>query len=263
VKAYSTCIGILILLAAVVLSPASDALAGRGIGKPGDPHRGQGIFSSLTSEQREAVHARVTEMRENGASREEVHAAVGEMLKSYGIELPEDWNEKPHGRRGPGRRFMTQLTEEQREAVRARVTEMRENGASREETRAVVHEMLKSYGIELPDRREDAPAVGPGASSSGAIPEKLPVRSRNYPNPFNPVTHISYTTDVPGKVKVEIYDVEGHLVRTFREGYRSAGTYGLAWDGRHAGGGPAASGIYFYRIEAGPNSVTNRMILLR
>jgi hypothetical protein len=158
---------------------------------------------------------------------------------------------------------MSRLTEEQREAVHARMREMRESGASREETHATIREMLKGYGIELPDRKEGAPLEGPGSAASDTNPEKLRVRSRNYPNPFNPITHISYTTDIAGKVKVEIYNVEGNLIRTFEEGYRPSGSHSLSWDGRHANGSPAASGIYFYRIEAGPHSVTNRMILLR
>ncbi len=224
---------------------------------------GRRFFSKLTDEQREAVHARVAEMRESGASREEIHAVVGEMLSSYGIELPDDWADRPRGRRGLGSRFMSLLTEEQRDAVRAKRKEMRESGASREETHAAVREMLRGYGIELPDRKGDAPAQGPESEAPDTNAEQRPIQSRNYPNPFNPMTRISYTTEVAGKVKVEIYNVEGDLIRTFEEGYKPAGNHGLSWDGRHANGSPAASGIYFYRVEAGPHSVTNRMILLR
>ncbi|TET83644.1 T9SS type A sorting domain-containing protein, partial [candidate division TA06 bacterium] len=110
--------------------------------------RGRGFLSCLTEEQRETVEEKIKEMRNQGASREEIRGAVGEMLKGYGIDSPE--------RRGIGRagkRFLSCLTEEQRETVEEKIKEMRNQGASREEIRAAVGKMLKGYGIERPERR--------------------------------------------------------------------------------------------------------------
>jgi Spy/CpxP family protein refolding chaperone len=268
-RTHLICIGILMLLSAIILTPATDALAQRGSGFRG-PHHGKGFCSSLTDEQRDAVHTMVREMRESGISREEIHASVGEALRGYGVELPKDWNEMPQRHRGPapgegrrGARHFSRLTQEQRDALRARRAELRESGATREEIRAAVREMLKSYGIEVPGKGKTAPTETPSSKSSGIYQGNPPLLSRNYPNPFNPVTHISYATDAEGKVRVQIYNVEGNLIRTFDEGHRPAGSYTLLWDGRHADGTPAASGVYFCRVEAGPRSTTNRMILLR
>jgi hypothetical protein len=72
-----------------------EKLTGWGIEIPEHPgrgecrgHRGE-IFKQLTEEQRRAVHDLVREMREAEATREEVRAAVREMLESFGIELPD------------------------------------------------------------------------------------------------------------------------------------------------------------------------------
>jgi DNA-binding transcriptional regulator YhcF (GntR family) len=72
-------------------------LEGYGVTPPEGPpegrHRGRGpggpFGSELTEEQREAIHTRIHEMRESGASREEIHTAIRAMLEEYGIELPD------------------------------------------------------------------------------------------------------------------------------------------------------------------------------
>ena len=187
-KVHRIRIGMLVLLIVFGLCCAGVALAQHHGGTLGGPHHGKGPWSSLTEEQREAVHGLVTEMRKNGATREEIHAAVTELLESYGIELPENWGEKPPGHRGPGQRFMSKLTEEQREAVHALVTEMREGGATREEIHAAVTELLKSYGVK--------PAEDPGSTASQVKTAESHITSRSHPNPFNPQTQITYTLDV-------------------------------------------------------------------
>ena len=99
----------IVLVFALVISLAGAALvyAERGNG------RGGRFGGQLTQEQREAVHATVVEMRGAGASHEEIHAAVREMLEGYGIEVPEGPPEgfrKGDGeRRGPGGRFGDRL----------------------------------------------------------------------------------------------------------------------------------------------------------
>jgi DNA-binding transcriptional regulator YhcF (GntR family) len=118
----------------------------------GDHGPGHRFGDSLTEEQREAIHDMVVEMREAGASRQEIREAVAEMLRRYGVEVPE--RGLPH--RGPGHRFGASLTEEQREAIHDMVVEMREAGASREEIREAVAEMLRRYGVEPPPLSGDS-----------------------------------------------------------------------------------------------------------
>ncbi|MFH1312490.1 MAG: hypothetical protein ABIJ00_04615 [Candidatus Eisenbacteria bacterium] len=120
----------------------------------------------LTEEQREAVHDMVTEMREAGASRKEIHEAVREMLEGWGIEPPEHGPEHP----GPHGKLGELLTEEQREVVHDKVMEMRKAGASREEIHQAVDQMLKGWGIELPPRSSDSEADASTLSSENEEP---------------------------------------------------------------------------------------------
>jgi DNA-binding transcriptional regulator YhcF (GntR family) len=146
---------ILAALLSITVVAVAMGYAGRGEGSALGPGRGRaGFFDQLSEEQRDALHATVREMRDAGAAREEVHAAVRERLVGWGIELPE--HPTRSGGRGDGRRvhhppFFDQLTGEQRHAIHELVVGMREAGASREEIRAAVHETLASWGIELPD----------------------------------------------------------------------------------------------------------------
>ncbi len=86
------------------------------------------------------------------------------------------------------------------------------------------------------------------------------------PNPFNPVTEISYgipTGAVPSRVILKVYDSAGRLVTTLSDAERGAGTYRATWTGTDHKGTPVASGVYFYRIEWNGRSETKRMVLLK
>jgi hypothetical protein len=87
--------------------------------------------------------------------------------------------------------------------------------------------------------------------------------SQNYPNPFNPTTSIAFGLSAPAHVSLRIYDAAGRLVRVLVAGSRPAGTYSELWDGRDSSGHAVASGIYFYRLNAGAFESTKKMILLR
>jgi hypothetical protein len=87
---------------------------------------------------------------------------------------------------------------------------------------------------------------------------------QNVPNPFNPTTVIQYV--VPGSgghVKLRIYDVGGRLIKTLVNGAEPPGRKSVVWDGRDEQGVRAASGVYFYRLEALGNVKTRKMILLK
>lgn len=89
--------------------------------------------------------------------------------------------------------------------------------------------------------------------------------SQNYPNPFNPSTAINYSIPEGEKVRVrlEIYNLRGQLVKVIVGEDREAGEYRVHWDGRDERGGQVPSGVYFYRIRAGKYSNVRKMILLR
>ena len=70
-----------------------------------------------------------------------------------------------------------------------------------------------------------------------------------HPNPFNPVTTLSYTVAAPVRVTLRVYDVNGRVVRTLADEERAAGEHAVQWDGTTDGNTPAASGVYFVRME--------------
>ena len=86
---------------------------------------------------------------------------------------------------------------------------------------------------------------------------------QNHPNPFNPSTTIRFGVPAPARVTLRVYDVAGRVVRTLAEGDRPAGEYDVAWDGRDDRGVAVAAGVYFYRVAAGEQTVTRKMILVK
>ena len=81
---------------------------------------------------------------------------------------------------------------------------------------------------------------------------------QNYPNPFNPSTNIEYSILVKGLVKLQIFDILGRSIATLVNTTQEAGVYHATWDGK-----TAASGVYFYKLESGSFSKTERMLLLK
>ncbi|MBN2411624.1 T9SS type A sorting domain-containing protein [candidate division KSB1 bacterium] len=74
---------------------------------------------------------------------------------------------------------------------------------------------------------------------------------QNYPNPFNPSTTIDFTVTKKELVKLSIFDILGHEVKTLVNQSFSPGIHSVTWDGRDEAGEIVASGVYFYRFEAG------------
>ncbi len=96
----------------------------------------------------------------------------------------------------------------------------------------------------------------------GFIPSSYALK-QNYPNPFNPVTTIAFDIVEAGRVRIDIYDVSGRMVRTLLNESRDPGRHRIEWNGRDNSGSTVPSGIYFYRINAGEFTATRKMILLR
>ena len=84
---------------------------------------------------------------------------------------------------------------------------------------------------------------------------------QSFPNPFNAATVINYQLPEKSNVKIEVFDLSGHKVRTLVNEEQTAGYRSVVWNGTDDGGSTVASGIYFYKITAGSFSDTKRMIL--
>ena len=86
---------------------------------------------------------------------------------------------------------------------------------------------------------------------------------QNVPNPFNPLTRISYGVPATSMVRIEIFDVRGRSVRKLVDGVQSAGTYDAIWDGRDGRGQRVDSGVLFYRLQVGETLLQRKMVLLK
>ena len=235
-------------------------------GHPGFGMQREAHEDQLTVEQRVEVRAKIKEMRIAGKSREEIHDAVAEILKGYGIELPER-PENPRGGQGfrgrghggPDAPQKPELSDEQRAALYANEQELRAAGATHAEMREARQAMLAEWGFTPPDTPRDGRQLrgGKGRGNGGGI------QARNFPNPFNPETTISYTLESAGPVKVSVFNLQGQVLQVLYDGNQSAGEHTMRWDGKLANGEAASSGTYLYRIETAGQITTNKMILMK
>ena len=80
---------------------------------------------------------------------------------------------------------------------------------------------------------------------------------------FGKTTTIRYVLPAASHVLLRIYGVDGRLVRGLVEAVQGPGDFDVRWDGRTEVGQPAASGVYFYRLEAGRLSATHPLVIVR
>ncbi len=91
------------------------------------------------------------------------------------------------------------------------------------------------------------------------IPTKFDLE-QNYPNPFSSKTTIQYSLKQNSDVQVTIYDILGRIVRKYSAGIQSTGSHKLLWDGCNNFGSKVATGTYFYKLQAGGESLVKKMI---
>ena len=87
--------------------------------------------------------------------------------------------------------------------------------------------------------------------------------NQNYPNPFNPVTKITFELAKSEFVSLNVYDVNGNLVKNLINREKVPGEYDVNWDGTNKAKENVAGGVYFYRIDTDSYSSTKKMILLK
>ena len=115
-----------------------------------------------------------------------------------------------------------------------------------------------TLAVVLGDRSELMSPVVTVATKSYAL-----VLDQNAPNPFNPSTTISFTLAQRSRVTLSIYDVNGKMVDTLVDGTVGEGYNEYRWDGKDASGGTVSSGVYFYRLTSGKQTLTKKMVLLK
>ena len=84
------------------------------------------------------------------------------------------------------------------------------------------------------------------------------IRDRNYPNPFNPSTKISWQSQLDAQTSLKIYDALGNEVATLINEFKPAGSYEVDFNASNL-----TSGVYLYKIEAGNFSQTRKMLLIK
>jgi hypothetical protein len=122
----------------------------------------------------------------------------------------------------------------------------------------VVYEVNAEFWREPGDTEGLTPITG-----SAVNPEPTPVPvthlvAKNYPNPFNPTTTISFATPISGLVKVSVFDILGREVTTLVNENLTVGNYTATWNAVSM-----PSGMYLYRVSVNDQQITNRMLLLK
>jgi hypothetical protein len=123
-------------------------------------------------------------------------------------------------------------------------------------------------GVSIPGVTRDyiVRAVGRYQPDYSVFSHLLPAEVKlydNYPNPFNPMTTLSYDLPAASHVKLDIYNVLGQHISTLVDMTQEAGRHQVIWDGTDLNGNPVASGVYVYRLTGDSNVKTRKMVLLK
>ncbi|HUU28697.1 MAG TPA: FlgD immunoglobulin-like domain containing protein [archaeon] len=119
----------------------------------------------------------------------------------------------------------------------------------------------------FPGQGEQATIIESGSPDKMKLPTGFSL-SRNYPNPFNPSTAITYSVPPSNagglqSVTLEVFDLRGRRVRILASGPHEPGEYTVIWDGTDESSNPLSSGIYFYRLRAESFSGLRKMVMIR
>jgi flagellar hook assembly protein FlgD len=86
----------------------------------------------------------------------------------------------------------------------------------------------------------------------------------NYPNPFNPITKISYTLESNGFIEIKLYNSKGQFIRSLVSENQKSGYYSITWDSVDHSNIPVSSGLYFYKLDInGKTHSIRKCILLK
>ncbi|MCI0690549.1 DUF5666 domain-containing protein [candidate division KSB1 bacterium] len=112
------------------------------------------------------------------------------------------------------------------------------------------------------------PTTGADDSPQNSLPRNF-VLYQNFPNPFfsgvqlNAATVIRFALPRPEEISLAIYNQLGQKIRTISAGRLPAGLHERSWDGRDDSGAQVASGVYFYRLQAGQQTKIQKLIVIR
>ena len=87
--------------------------------------------------------------------------------------------------------------------------------------------------------------------------------SRNYPNPFNSITHIDYQVPIDNHINITIYDIMGREVKTLMDQVQIKGIHTIDWNGKSEYGEFVSTGVYFLQFTSNGFSNEKKMIFLK
>ena len=99
--------------------------------------------------------------------------------------------------------------------------------------------------------------------SAVEIPGGYRLKVGNHPNPFNPMTTVSFELASEGHATVNVYDLKGRLVRSLVDAALAAGPHSVPWDGLGSGGQRVGSGVYLVRVVTNSGVAEHKMVLLK
>jgi PKD repeat protein len=103
---------------------------------------------------------------------------------------------------------------------------------------------------------------GPNAAAKhGVGPEDAFVWAS--PNPLNPSTVIRFALSQPGRVSLNVYDLQGRLVKALANQFMEAGVHDVRWDGSTRTGTRVASGVYFYVLQTPERTVKSQLVVAK
>jgi hypothetical protein len=114
----------------------------------------------------------------------------------------------------------------------------------------LMQRVLAWFGL-VPAATDDLPIIARSATVSA------------YPNPAPGSANLRFELPAAGSVRLGIYALDGSLVRNLVDEVRPAGPQSVLWDGRNAAGNLAPSGVYFYRLRAGQDEPSGKLVLTR
>lgn len=113
-----------------------------------------------------------------------------------------------------------------------------------------------------------APDIGVYEYQEGATQANFADKNQNpafiiSPNPFNPMTSITFTLPEATRVRISIFNANGEYVKNLANGKFNAGRHTVAWNGRASDGKTVSSGVYVVRMETGKTVLNKRICFAR
>jgi hypothetical protein len=114
--------------------------------------------------------------------------------------------------------------------------------------------------LPMPDGEITTVTINP---TTGVPDGEVAFLKQNWPNPARSGTTIQFVLASPTEVALDVYDVSGRRVASLEDGRLEADSYKYPWDLTDEEGNAVASGVYFYRLKAGDETLTKKLIVVR